>query len=140
MSRMLRLSSLSELNNKSQSASRRISAFQVFGRKPTQGEMNKTEKKYAAHLDFLKQNGEILDYWFESLKLKIADQKCWYSPDFLVLKSDNSLELHEVKGAPEIFRDDAKVKVKVCASTYPIPIFVVYPDKTCGWRKEQYSS
>lgn len=105
------------------------------------GQMNKTEGAYKMHLEALKQAGEIIDFWFESAKLKVADGACWYLPDFLVLNKDNELELHEVKGSPHIFTDDAKVKCKVCAGKYPFKLFVVYPKPKKlggGWTKEEF--
>lgn len=91
------------------------------------GQMNKTEAAYAQHLEALKRCGEICAFWFEPIKLKIASNACSYTPDFMVLLPDGSVELHEVKGSMAIFTDDAKVKVKVCADTYPFPIYVVCP-------------
>lgn len=94
--------------------------------------MNKTEAKYAQFLELQKQSGKIINYWFNSVALKIAELKCWYHPDFMIQNSDFTIELHEVKGAEAIFRDDAKVKCKVCASNYPYPLYIVYPKKN-GW-------
>lgn len=105
-----------------------------------QGEMNKTEKAFAEHLEALKRQGSILDYWFEAVKLKIASNRCDYLPDFLALRSDGSLVIFEVKGAKAIFTDDAKVKCKVCADKYPFKLFVVYPvpkKNGGGWEFEE---
>ena len=105
-----------------------------------QGEMNKTEKAFADHLDELKKRGLIIDYWFEAVKLKIASNRCDYLPDFLVLRTDYRLDLYEVKGAKAIFTDDAKVKCKVCADKYPFRLYVVYPipkKDGGGWKFEE---
>lgn len=70
--------------------------------------------------------------------LKKAPEK---PPDFLVLMPDGTLELHEVKGSPAIFADDAKVKVKACATQFPFPVFVVFPKKKSsggGWDVQAY--
>lgn len=103
------------------------------------GEMNKTESKYADYLKQLQQKGEICWWKFESVKLRLADN-CFYTPDFFVLLNDGSIEVHEVKGAKIIFQDDAKVKVKVAAETYPFIFKVVYPNKQkeSGWEVIQY--
>lgn len=103
-----------------------------------EGQMNQTEKRYAAYLEGEKHAGRVSSYWFESLKLKIADHSCFYTPDFLVLRPDGSLELHEVKGSPRIFQDDAKVKTKAAATQYPFKVFVVYPEKRAGWKVEEF--
>ena len=91
------------------------------------GQMNNTERAYSQYLELRRRAGEIAAYWFEPIKLKIASNACSYCPDFMVLFPDGSIELHEVKGSLRIFTDDAKVKVKVCADTYPFPIRVVCP-------------
>lgn len=92
-----------------------------------QGELNRTESSYAQYLDAERQAGRVADFWFEPVKLRIADGACWYTPDFMVLRPDGTVELHEVKGSPRIFADDAKVKCKACATQYPFSLFVVYP-------------
>ena len=105
------------------------------------GQMNRTEKAYSNFLESEKHAGRITAYWFEALKLKIAEGACFYTPDFLVLRPDGTLELHEVKGSPAIFADDAKVKVKACATQYPFPVFVVFPKKKSsggGWDVQAY--
>lgn len=91
------------------------------------GQMNGTEQRYARYLTGEKQDGRIIDFWFESYKFKVADGACWYTPDFVIQRPDGSLEIHEVKGSPKIFQDDAKVKCKVIAGKYPFPLKVVYP-------------
>lgn len=89
-------------------------AFYAQGRlKP--GQMNKSETAYAAHLDRLKNVGQILWWKFEALKLRLADNT-FYTPDFAVLASDYVLECHEVKG---FWMDDAKAKIKIAAELYP---------------------
>ena len=77
--------------------------------------MNKTEAAFAMTLDILKLGGGILDYWYESLKFRLAD-RTWYTPDFLVIWADGRIEVVEVKG---FLRDDAAVKFKACRDKYP---------------------
>ena len=79
------------------------------------GKMNGTEKAYSQHLDERKQSGEVLDYWFEGIKFRLADG-AYYTPDFLVLLADLSLEVHEIKGHWE---EAARVRIKVAAETFP---------------------
>ena len=76
------------------------------------GQMNKTETAYRDHLRALKAAGEVLDFRFEAITLKLA-QDLRYTPDFFVLKPDGSIEFHEVKGSRAIFRDDAKAKLSL---------------------------
>lgn len=105
-----------------------------------EGTMNKTEKAYSVYLEHEREHGRIEKWWFESFKLKIADGACWYTPDFMVLRPDGEVELHEVKGSRRIFADDAKVKTKSAATQYPFRLFVVYPNKRTsnGWEWEEY--
>lgn len=87
--------------------------------------MNKTEQRWADHLDWLVYCGKARSYVFEGLKFRLAD-KTWYTPDFLVVLPDGRLELHEVKGG--FVRDDAKVKYKVARELFPM----------FGWRMMQW--
>lgn len=103
------------------------------------GEMNKTETKYAEYLKQLQQNGDICWWKFESIKFRLADN-CFYTPDFIILNNDCSVEIHEVKGAKAIFQDDAKVKIKVAAENFPFRFKVIYPNKKMptGWEVVEY--
>lgn len=103
-----------------------LTALRAKGRMK-KGELNRTESAYAMYLEGEKQAGKIVDFWFESLKLKVADGACWYLPDFMILRPNGELELHEVKGSPRVFADDAKVKCKSVATQYPFALFVAYP-------------
>lgn len=77
---------------------------------------NKLEQAYASHLEVLKRAGEIVDYKYESIKIKIGVKTCWFTPDFWVLANDYVDEYHECKG---FMRDDALVKLKSAAIQYP---------------------
>ena len=103
-----------------------------LGRLPT-GQMNKTEAAYAAHLEILKRTGDIRAYWFEALKLRLAD-KTFFTPDFLVLGRDNQVECHEVKG---FWQDDARVKIKVAAAQYPFR-FRAVKKRGSFWDYEEF--
>ena len=95
--------------------------------------MNKTETRYSEYLNMLKSltldvtdsNGEfekVLGWKFEPIGLKLAQEKCFYYPDFLVVFPDR-FECHEVKafnkkaGKP-LMKDDALVKIKVASSEF----------------------
>lgn len=90
------------------------------------GTMNKTEAAYAAHLQTLVHAGEIVAYWFEPMKLRLATLT-HYTPDFVVLHNDGMLEFAEVKGG--MIEDDAMVKFKVAAETYWMFKFCMYQRK-----------
>ena len=113
------------------------SSVRALGRLPT-GTMNKTEASYAASLELRRLAGEIVWWKFECWKLRLAD-KTFYSPDFVVMLADCSLELHEVKGH---WQDDARVKIKVAAETYPMLRFIAVQAEAKkrggGWKVEEF--
>ena len=94
--------------------------------------MNRWERGYADHLELRKRGGEVKVYEFERFKLKLAD-KTYYTPDFLVVLADDTIELHEVKGHWE---EDARVKWKATADRYPIFRFVAVTGGPGKWRYE----
>lgn len=84
------------------------------------GRMNKTEARYHARLAATKPHARI---WFEAVTLKLGHD-CRYTPDFMVQEPGllgHSIAFHEVKGARK--RDDAMVKLRVAASTFPLFAF-----------------
>ncbi len=87
----------------------------------TPGCMNKWEAAYSLELEARKRAGEIVDWRFESVKLRLAD-RTWYTPDFMVVTMDGCIEFHEVKGSH--WEDDARVKWKVVQELYPFFKFV----------------
>jgi hypothetical protein len=111
----------------------------ALGRLKT-GEMNKTEAAYELVLKARMQAGDVVWYKFEGMKFRLADNT-FYTPDYCVLLSDGSLEMHEVKGARAIFADDAKVKIKVAAEMYPMQFIACFPvpkSKGGGWEFDRY--
>jgi hypothetical protein len=106
--------------------------FTAKGRPNSTG-MNKTEAKYQAMLEGLKQAGEILWYAFEPINLRLA-QKTYYRPDFLVMNKHKELEVHEVKG---FWQDDAKVKIKVASEKFPFK-FIAVQLKKGQWVSVEY--
>ena len=110
--------------------------MQALGRMKA-GVMNATEAAYEKVLAAQLAAGEIDWYVFEGITLKLADG-CRYTPDFMVMKADGSLEAHEVKG---YWTDDARVKIKVAAEKFPLKFIAVYkqPKKDGGgWRFEEF--
>lgn len=98
--------------------------------------MNKTEAAWAAVLEAQRVAGALREWHFEALTLKLAHD-CRYTPDFLVIRADGTVELHEVKG---FWRDDAKVKTRVAARLYPFPILAVSRDGRTGWTVERVAA
>lgn len=95
--------------------------------------MNKTEARYAAILEARKIAGEIREWHFEAVTLRLGDD-CRYTPDFLVVLADGTLEFHETKG---FWRDDAKVKVRVAASLFPFRFIAMRLVKGT-WHTEEF--
>jgi isocitrate dehydrogenase kinase/phosphatase len=94
------------------------------------GKMNNTEAAYAALLTLRKQSGEVAEFYFERVTLKLADDTR-YTPDFLVIGSDELITFVEVKG---FLRDDARVKFKVAADQYPWAKFLMVRKVKGGWE------
>lgn len=101
----------------------------------TPRKMNKTEAAYDGHLTCLRREGHVLWHGFECIKLRLADDT-FYTPDFAVLVRDLSLEMHEVKG---FWRDDARVKIKVAAETFPFRFKAVSKQAGGLWRFEEFA-
>jgi hypothetical protein len=114
------------------------------------GEMNRGESMYRAHLAMRKVVGEIAEFRFESIKLRLADNT-YYTPDFDVQLADGTIEFHEVKGRTMLKRadgskvegawshEDAKLKIKVAAEMFPeFGFCIVFPSKQGGWTRVDY--
>jgi hypothetical protein len=98
------------------------------------GVMNKTEARYASEvLDVRKATGEVAEYWYESVKLRLAEG-AWFTVDFFVMLADGRLEAHEVKG---FLRESAAVRIKTAAEKYPFLFFMAFKRKKVdggGWK------
>jgi len=84
--------------------------------------MNKTEREYGCMLE---ARGDVLWMEFEGLTLRLGDD-CRYTPDFTLMLRDGTIECHETKG---FMRDDALVKIKVAAASYPFKFVLVRKTK-----------
>ncbi len=101
------------------------------------GEMNKTEASYGAHLETLKAAGDVIWFKFEGCKFRLADNT-FYTPDFMVMVADGTIEAHEVKG---YWEDAARIKIKVAASLYPIRFIAIKAKAKKdggGWAVEEF--
>lgn len=101
------------------------------------GQMNKTEQAYAATLDNCKSAGMLAWFKFEGVKLRLADNT-FYTPDFAVMRTDGTMEMHEVKG---FWTDDARVKIKVAADMYPFKFVAIKAQSKKaggGWQEEEF--
>ncbi len=99
---------------------------------------NKLEEQYEGILSGRKLVGEILDYKFESITLKLADG-VRYTPDFMVLMPDMEIQMHEVKAGMAVKRDGvatgetkamsedaSRIKIKIAAKEFPFRFILAY--------------
>lgn len=110
--------------------------LQALGRLKV-GDKNKTEQSYGELLERRKLAGEVAWYRFEGIKLRLADNT-FYTPDYAVMLTDGSLEMHECKGHWE---DDARVKIKVAANQYPfrfVAVKALPKSGGGGWKEEEF--
>lgn len=98
--------------------------------------MNKTEAAYADHLRMLQAAGEVLDFGYQRVKLRLAGNT-FYTPDFDVQIKNGELELHEVKG---FWDDDARVKIKVAAALFGFRFVGVERLAKNRWRFEHFAA
>lgn len=120
------------------SADRARKRFQALGRLP-KDKMNQTEKAYSLRLEAQRQRGEIIDWKFHPLRVRLADAT-YYEVDFLVLHSDMRIAIHETKGG--FTTDKGQLKIKLCAEVLPWFVFykaVKQPEKLGGgWKLEEF--
>ena len=93
--------------------------------------MNKTEARYAAELDWLKRENKVVNWWFASVKFRLA-KRTWYTPDFLVLLAGGVFRFVEIKG---FLRDDAAVKFKLAREKYPWAEWLMLRRSKSGWER-----
>lgn len=97
-------------------------------RKP--GVMNKTEAAYAQELENRRITGLVREWYFEAVTFKLAPDTR-YTPDFLAILSDGTMEFTEVKG---FLRDDAAVKFKIAASQHPWALWQMVKKTKAGFE------
>ena len=111
------------------------------GRVAQRGVMNKTEAEYSDMLVAMKRKGDLHEWWFEPVSLRLSHppngQPARYTPDFLLLYPSGRTVLVDVKGTG---LDDAAaiVRIKCAAEQYPLWEFWVVKKKTKkqggGWK------
>lgn len=91
---------------------------------PEKIRMNKTETRYAQHLEAFRAAGEVVWYAFEPMKFRLADNTHW-TPDFGVqLNSLQPMAFVDVKGTRKNGKpwveEDAQLKIKIAAKMFPM--------------------
>jgi len=111
-----------------------------YGKRHQPGVMNQTETQYADLLEARKLAGEIIDWQFEAVTLKLADG-CRITPDFKVLLADHTIEMVDTKGAGPM-DEKSRVKIKCAAEKFPEFMFVIEKKQTRkaggGWKREEF--
>jgi len=115
-----------------------LQRFQAIGRAPA-SQLNKTEQEWANQLEQQRARGEILWWKAHPFNVRLADDT-FYRIDFLVMRSDMRLEIHETKG--EYVTEKGQMKIKLCAEVLPV-IPVVKMTKLSkksggGWKREEF--
>jgi hypothetical protein len=110
-----------------------------YGKRHKPGEMNRTEAAYADLLQMRKLAGEVIEWHFEAVTLKIADN-LRYTPDFVVYLADFTVEMVDCKGG--IIDPKSIVKIKAAAERFFQFAFVIeqqIPKKAGGgWRRREF--
>ena len=99
-------------------------------RKISESGMNKTEELFSHLLEASKKAGEIADWQFEAVTLKVAPNTR-YKPDFLAVLPCGHWQFFEIKGH---LRDDAAVKFKTAAQRYPSASFMMLRRRKGAWE------
>lgn len=111
-----------------------------YGKRHIPGQMNRTEEAYAALLQTRKLAGEIIDWGFERITFKLADNTR-YTPDFVVWLMDETMELVDTK-PHKVIDPKSLVKVKVAAEQFCQFRFVFeekLPKKLGGgWKRTEF--
>ena len=110
--------------------------MQALGRLKA-GQMNKTEERFAKHLELDRHTGRVQWWKFEGIKLMLAKNTS-LTVDFAILPETDILTLIDVKGSKAMVTDDARVKMKLAAELYPFVFKLAYPRaKGEGWDIEE---
>ncbi|WP_454732461.1 MULTISPECIES: hypothetical protein [Cupriavidus] len=115
-----------------------MARFHALGRLP-KSHMNRTERAYSVLLDEEKRCGEVIDWKFHAMHVRLADNT-FYEVDFLVLHSDMRLAIHETKGG--YTTDKGQLKIKLCAEVLPyfrmVKATKLPAKQGGGWKREEF--
>ncbi len=121
-------------------------AMLAKGLKRTRGERNNNEAAYERHLENEKAAGRVVAWWFEPASFRVTacdkGQPVRYSPDFMVLGSDGTVYLDDVKAQAKrgkTFDDPASlVRIKTAADAYPLFVWrLVRPIRGGAWDVQE---
>lgn len=114
----------------------------AHGSDPVLAAMNRVEARYAGFLTREITAGRVAAWWYQRVTWKLGPG-VHYRPDFVVLRADGLLELHEVKAraASGDFgaTDTSWAKVKAVAGQSPFRVCVVWPATNGTWHRRDVS-
>jgi len=103
----------------------------------------KLEARYADHLNMLKAAGQVAEWRYEPMSLRIAEVEgrgASYKPDFALVTPSRVLEFHEVKGSWSMKNArDSRVRLKVAADRYPWFVFKAVMRVKGAWEFEAFT-
>jgi hypothetical protein len=82
--------------------------------------------------------GRVIWWAYEPWSLKLAPNKCRYTPDFAVMYESGDIVVYEVKGR---WMEAAKVRLKVASAEHPFAFIAAYPRPQKdggGWVYEEF--
>jgi len=110
--------------------------LRAVGQTRTQKKMNRGEAAYERHLD---ARLDVAWHKFEGVTLKLGPD-CRYTPDFVVMLKDGSLECHDVKGrkgSSYWAEEDATIKIRTAVAMFPFRFFIDWPARGYGWDSKE---
>lgn len=111
-----------------------VQRWQALGRLPA-GELNRTEKAFAAYLQERQAAGAIIWWKSHPFNVRLAENT-FYRPDFLCLLADMSLVIYEVKGS--YTSDKGQMKIKLCVEALPVFKVIKASRKNGVWNFEEF--
>lgn len=100
-------------------ARKRAASRKARWKPKVRGVPNKLEQRHRDTViaDGIKR-GEYVDCLYEALSFSIShdETRIVYTPDFVILRADGELEVHEIKG--HLYRGDSRVRLRLAASRY----------------------
>ncbi len=105
---------------------------------------SKLEYRWAVWCQLRKEQGIIVEWWFEDpeclleLETKKFKNKKLYLPDFTILTPEGKYELEETKG---FFTPKDYTKMRLAAEQYKNPLTLIFArlGSTSKWDKPQYA-
>lgn len=106
-----------------------MKAFVRYTSRPTRGVPNRTEQRFLDWCEERKATGEFAIVRFEKITLVLASG-VRYTPDVWVVLRTGEVVCYEVKG---FMQEDARVKLRVAAQSFPEFSFVLVYWKAKAW-------